>query len=316
MRFEQMRAAFGVLFNKWKVNTGAPVQIVAFRTTKDFRRTAPVWKGKAVELTGFFRGGDDRNFIALDTAAPDRWGTVFHEYAHLLINSNFPPMPTWFDEGFAEYCSSLKVDKKQVRFGLRAEGRATELASTAWMHVAATSAGGIMRLYINGVQESGDVGGPVIMATNSLALGIGAQSDGTVLFQGQIDEARVYNRALSAAEIAQHYGELLQPGASGETSTEGLVQYATLTWELDHDNALRRAFGIALVASGIVIAFSLIGCALAPQLSANARVGQAVLGVGVAGAVSCLVMYGFLLRVMLRSTPHEPIPSAKASDFR
>jgi hypothetical protein len=29
----------------------------------------------------------------------------------------------------------------------------------------------------------------------------------------------------------------------------------------------------------------------------------------VLGAVSCLVMYGILLRVMLRSTPHEPIPT-------
>ena len=117
-------------------------------------------------------------------------------------------------------------------------------------------------------------------------------------------------------EIARHYGQLLEPGGSSETSMEGLVQYSTLTWELDHDNALRRTFWIALVASGIVVAFSLICCPLTPQLSANARVGQAVLGVDALGAVSCLVMYGFLLRVMLRSTPHEPIPAAKASDSR
>jgi len=113
-------------------------------------------------------------------------------------------------------------------------------------------------------------------------------------------------------ELARHYGELLQPGASSETSVEGLVQYSTLTWELDHDNALRRWFWIALLASGIVIAFSLICGAFSPQLSANPRVGQAVLGVATLGAVSCLVLYGFLLRVMLRSTPHEPIPPAKA----
>lgn len=117
-------------------------------------------------------------------------------------------------------------------------------------------------------------------------------------------------------EIARRYGELLEPGGSSETSTEGLVQYATLTWELDHDNALRRAFWIALVASGIVIAFSLTCCALTPQLSTNARIGEAVLGTAAVGAVSCLVMYGFLLRVMLRSTPHEPIPPAEASDSR
>lgn len=115
-------------------------------------------------------------------------------------------------------------------------------------------------------------------------------------------------------EIARLYGQLLRPGASSETSTDVLVHYATLTWELDHDNALRRAFWIALVASGIVIAFSLVCCPLTPQLSANRRVGSVVLGADVLGAVSCLVMYGFLLRVMLRASPHEPIPSAGASD--
>jgi hypothetical protein len=115
-------------------------------------------------------------------------------------------------------------------------------------------------------------------------------------------------------EIARRYGELLRPGASSETSTDVLVHYATLTWELDHDNALRRAFWIALVTSGIVIAFSLICCPFTPQLSAMPLVGRVVLGADVLGAVSCLVMYGFLLRVMLRSTPHEPIPPAEPSN--
>ena len=111
-------------------------------------------------------------------------------------------------------------------------------------------------------------------------------------------------------EIARRYGELLQSNDSRETSTEGLVHYATLTWELDHDNALRRAFWLALVASGIVIASSLICCAITPQLASRPAIGRSVVDGTVLGAVSCLVMYGFLLRVMLRSTPHEPIPTA------
>ena len=112
-------------------------------------------------------------------------------------------------------------------------------------------------------------------------------------------------------EIARRYGELLQSSDSRETSTEGLVHYATLTWELDHDNALRRAFWLALVASGIVISTSLVCCAITPQLAARPVVGRSMLDGTVVGAVSCLVMYGFLLRVMLRSTPHEPIPTAE-----
>ena len=112
-------------------------------------------------------------------------------------------------------------------------------------------------------------------------------------------------------DIARRYGELLQPGGSSETSTEGLVHYATLTWELDHDNKLRRAFWLALVLSGVIVAFSLICCALAPALAAKARLGRTILVVDEVGAASCLLMYGVLLRVMLRSTPHEPIPNAK-----
>jgi len=114
-------------------------------------------------------------------------------------------------------------------------------------------------------------------------------------------------------ELARHYGKELQSGSSTGTSTDALVHFSTLTWELDHDHALRRAFWTALLASGTVIALALLGCALAPQLSARLRVGQLVLGIAVAGSVGCLVLYGFLLRVMLRSTPPEPIPPARQS---
>ena len=113
-------------------------------------------------------------------------------------------------------------------------------------------------------------------------------------------------------DIARRYGELLQPGGSSETSTEGLVHYATLTWELDHDNKLRRAFWLALVLSGIVVGFSLICCALTPALAARVRLGRTVLVADEAGAVICLLMYGVLLRVMLRDTPHEPIPTGES----
>lgn len=126
LRFEQMRTAFGVIFKKVSVNT-APLQIIAFRNAKELRQFSPLYGGKPIELAGFFlgnggRGGpgasEDRQYIALDLSQEDSWGTVFHEYAHLLINSNFPPSPVWFDEGFAEYCSSLKMDKKEISLGL------------------------------------------------------------------------------------------------------------------------------------------------------------------------------------------------------
>jgi Flp pilus assembly protein TadD len=142
-RFEQMRMAFGVIFKKVSVNT-APLQIIAFHNGKELRQFAPIYGGKPIELAGFFlgnagRGGpgsnEERQYIALDLSQEDSWGTVFHEYAHLLINSNFPPSPVWFDEGFAEYCSSLKVDKKEIAIGLVKPELPELLSQSRWLKI-------------------------------------------------------------------------------------------------------------------------------------------------------------------------------------
>lgn len=140
-RFEQMRTAFGVIFKKVSVNT-APLQIIAFRNGKEIRQFAPLYAGKPIEVAGFFlgnggRGGpgsnEERQYIALDLSQEDSWGTVFHEYAHLLINSNFPPSPVWFDEGFAEYCSSLKMDKREIAIGLVKPELPELLGESRWL---------------------------------------------------------------------------------------------------------------------------------------------------------------------------------------
>jgi len=85
-RFEQMRAVFGRLMTNAKVNTPIPLQIVAFRNTKELRQVSPLWHGKPVELAGLFQSGSDRCFIMLDMSLENPWSVVFHEYAHQLMN--------------------------------------------------------------------------------------------------------------------------------------------------------------------------------------------------------------------------------------
>jgi tetratricopeptide (TPR) repeat protein len=137
LRFEQMRAAFSVLFNKLKVSSPVPLQIVAFRNSKELKQVSPLWKGKPVELAGLFQHGEDRDFIALDLSAENGWAVVFHEYAHLLMNTNLPPRPLWLDEGYADYFSTLKVTGKEIEFGTTPENHAQLLANTPWMKSAA-----------------------------------------------------------------------------------------------------------------------------------------------------------------------------------
>src|ERR1035438_2449812 len=111
MRFEQMRAVFAALLVKANVNSPIPLEIVAFRNSKELRQYAPLWKGKPVELAGLFQGSEDRTFIMLDVSVENPWTVVFHEYAHQLMNAMMTDsIDPWFEEGFAEYFSSIEVD--------------------------------------------------------------------------------------------------------------------------------------------------------------------------------------------------------------
>lgn len=118
MRFEQMRAVFGALMTKANVNLPIPLQIVAFRNAKEFSQFSPLWNGKPVQLIGLFQGGEDRSFIMLDMSTQNPWSVVFHEYAHQLMNGVLTHrVDPWFEEGFAEYFSSIEVDSKEARVG-------------------------------------------------------------------------------------------------------------------------------------------------------------------------------------------------------
>jgi len=118
LHFEQMRSVFGTLMTQVNVSQSVPLQIVAFRTSKEMRQMTPVFDGKPTEMAGLFQGGDDRSFIMLDMSVENPWSVVFHEYAHQLMNSNLSiRTDPWFEEGFAEYFTSIEVDNKEARVG-------------------------------------------------------------------------------------------------------------------------------------------------------------------------------------------------------
>jgi len=137
LHFEQMRAAFGALMDTAKVSLPVPLQIVAFRSTKEMRQFVPIWHGKPVELGGLFQGGEDRCFILLDMSVEDPWHVVFHEYAHQLMNGNIPVrMQPWFEEGFAEYFSTVEATGKTANVGKPPEVSYTVLRQNRLMKTA------------------------------------------------------------------------------------------------------------------------------------------------------------------------------------
>ena len=79
------------------------------------------------------------------------------------------------------------------------------LNTGTWYHVAVTYDGSALKLYINGSLDTQVAGSGTIGATtNPLLFGSTYTTDGGK-FDGQIDEIHIFNRALSAQEIADLY---------------------------------------------------------------------------------------------------------------
>jgi len=82
-------------------------------------------------------------------------------------------------------------------------GSVNRLSLNNWAHIAVTYAAGTLRFYVNGLLANQIVGANQNILTGNQPLHIGSSnalvSEG---FNGLIDEVRVYNRALTQAEIA------------------------------------------------------------------------------------------------------------------
>jgi len=82
----------------------------------------------------------------------------------------------------------------------------TATAAGTWYHLVGTYDGTSVRLYVNGVLESGAVASSVSMIDTTYPFRVGAiGGTGQGKFGGVIDEVAVYGRALSATEVKQHY---------------------------------------------------------------------------------------------------------------
>jgi tetratricopeptide (TPR) repeat protein len=135
LRLEQMRAAFGQLLLRPRLTMPEPLDVIAFRTPAEYARAAPVVGGQPLSTAGFFLPGEDRNYIVLDLSDNESWQVVSRPWALLWLNYNYPPTPAWFDEGFAEYFSSLRLDNLQEQIGAD-PGSLVELLNTQpWLPV-------------------------------------------------------------------------------------------------------------------------------------------------------------------------------------
>jgi chitodextrinase len=166
------------------------------------------------------------------TATPSGWQAVVDKNVdgYYLMSSSSNPPNNWPAVG-----------------GTWTSGNENTLGSSAlpvnaWTHLAATFDGATTRLYVNGVEVARRARNALLAPTTG-TLQIGADSYGE-FFAGLIDEVRVYNRALSAAEIQADMNAPVVPVGDTEPprSPTGLTAMAVngarvdLAWTASTDN--------------------------------------------------------------------------------
>jgi hypothetical protein len=146
-----------------------------------------------------------------------------------------------------------------------------------WYHIAATYDGSRMRIYKDGVEVVSTAKSGIVDTNPDILAAIGNQSaaaGGGWPFDGLLDDVRIYNRALSATEIAV----IANPVTTGLSGNP--VQKTPIKYELDQNypnpfNPFTTiSFSLPRTERVVLIIYDLLGNQVANLVNATLPVGK------------------------------------------
>ena len=137
---------------------------------------------------------------------------------------------------------------------------ATALAAGVWTHIAVTRTGATLKVFVNGVLDATATVPTTAVYNSPDSLVVGARLAGVGLFTGDVDDVKVYNRALADCEVGRLAGsnaQCLVPTI--KTVDSPSAQYPLIDPELqqdivaDNQHAGSGSVGMAWLANGDMI---------------------------------------------------------------
>lgn len=122
-QLERCRSVLSQLLAKDYFDATIPTTAIVFRNDSEYEPFKPLHNGQPAQgIGGHFLSSPDISYITLSADArpgDDLGGVVSHEYVHSLVRNKFGRAPLWFNEGLAEYYSTLDIlgDGQRVRTG-------------------------------------------------------------------------------------------------------------------------------------------------------------------------------------------------------
>lgn len=119
LNLERLRAVLLLMKKSLTANSPVPTSVFVFKSHAALEPYLPLVGGKPANSDGYFQSTNDGNFITFTAAwNVDPRPLVYHEYLHYFLNNNFPPQPTWYDEGVAEFYSTFQSTKEEAQTGM------------------------------------------------------------------------------------------------------------------------------------------------------------------------------------------------------
>ncbi|WP_169580969.1 MULTISPECIES: discoidin domain-containing protein [Microbacterium] len=170
--------------------------------TAGYSSTAPKEGGASLTLDG--SSGAKATAGLASTAADNvtlsawvKWSGATTAHQMILVNGNTA------SSGYALFLNQADSNRVSILVaGNAVAASQTALTSGQWTHLAAVRRNGTWVLYINGVSSPISQSGAA-PATPAGGTVIGNDQTGNHGFKGSIDDVRIYNRALTAAEITK-----------------------------------------------------------------------------------------------------------------
>lgn len=125
---ELFRASVMLFIGARNLTSDMPFHVIALRSQSDIRRFVPERPGRGLQTKGQFASTVRGNYALVDTSGQEftvKGGRVSvaeraikHEYVHYILRGNSRiRYPYWYEEGFAEYLSTLEYENGEVRLG-------------------------------------------------------------------------------------------------------------------------------------------------------------------------------------------------------
>jgi uncharacterized protein YjdB len=177
----------------------------------------PVWSAGRFGTGLMFNGLNDRievaqngrEILGSDTPAGLTLSVWFKAETFRVADARLLAKATGSkDRDIVYMLSTTRSGSMRLQFGLKAGGKVVTLVANSgalsagqWIHAVAVYDGSKMILYQNGVQVGSRNRSEEINSNPAAPLWIGNSPGGGLPFHGAIDDVRIYNRALSPAEV-------------------------------------------------------------------------------------------------------------------